>query len=712
MNGIRLATLFALSAAALTTSCKSNQMKIERLPYPKTPRGEVVDNYFGTEVADPYRWLEDDNSEATAAWVEAENAVTQDYLRQIPYRDAIRERLTELWNYPKQGSLSRHGDYYYYFYNDGLQNQSVLHRTGDPADEGEVFLDPNSLSDDGTVALADLSFSEDGRYLAYAAAASGSDWVEIRVMDTRTGELTQDRINWVKFSGAIWAPDSEGFYYSAYDAPEKGVFSSQNQFQKVYYHKLGTKQEADRLVYRDDAHPLRYNNAWPSEDGRWLFVIASEGTSGTEILYRPASGGRFSVLLAGFAHDYAPVDCINDQLYVMTNDGASNYRLARIDLNAPAGLQDVIAENAENLLTDVSPAGGYLMATYLEDAQSKVYQYNYDGTLVREVELPAIGTASGFGAKREATDLYYVLSNFTSPATVYNYDLETGRSFLYKAPQVNFDPDRFVTEQVFYTSKDGTQVPMFIVHRKDLKLDGKNPCYLYAYGGFQINLTPGFNPSAILLAEQGGIYCVANLRGGSEYGEQWHRDGMLDKKQNVFDDFIAAAEYLIEKKYTSSEKLAIAGGSNGGLLVGACEVQRPDLYAVCLPAVGVLDMLRYHKFTIGWGWAVEYGTSENEEQFDYIYKYSPLHNIREGVSYPATLVTTADHDDRVVPAHSFKFAAALQHAQGGDAPILIRIESKAGHGAGKPTSKRIDEAADTYAFLFWNTDTKYKPVRK
>ena len=697
-------------AAALATTGCNNMKQIKHLPYPETARGEVVDNYFGTEVPDPYRWLEDDNSEATAAWVAAENAVTEDYLSQIPFRDAIRTRLTQLWNYPKEGAPAKHGDWYYYYYNDGLQNQSVLYRTAQPGQAGEVFLDPNTLSEDGTVALAAASFSKDGRYFAYAAAASGSDWVEIRVMDTETKALTEDRINWVKFSGATWTSDSKGFYYSAYDAPKSGVYSSQNQFQKVYYHQLGTPQSADRLVYEDKAHPLRYFSAWPSEDGKWLFIIASEGTSGTEILYRKTSEKRFRTLLAGFAHDYAPVDCKEDNLYFVTNEGASNYALKRLSLNDPSKVETVIPEHERNLLEGVGTAGGYLFASYLQDAQNQVAQYDYDGKLVRQIALPAIGTVGGFSGEKEDTDLYYSLSNYTAPATIYRYDIATGESTLYKAPEVAFDPSLFVTEQVFYASKDGTQVPMFITHRKDLKLNGQNPCLLYGYGGFQINMTPGFNPSALMFVEQGGVYCVANLRGGSEYGEAWHKAGMLENKQNVFDDFIAAAEYLIAQKYTSSERLAINGGSNGGLLVGACEVQRPDLYAVCLPQVGVMDMLRYHKFTIGWGWAVEYGSSDNEEQFPYIYKYSPLHNIKEGVKYPATLVMTADHDDRVVPAHSFKFAATMQHCQGGEAPVLIRIESKAGHGAGKPTSKRIDEAADMYAFLFQNIGVPYRPV--
>ena len=700
-----ISILAAAATIAGATSC-DNVMKIKHLPYPEAERSEVTDNYFGTEVADPYRWMEDDRSEAVAAWVAAENEVTNDYLAQIPFRDAIRERLTELWNYPKEGAPSKHGDYYYYFYNDGLQNQSVLYRTAQPGGEGEVFLDPNALSDDGTVALNSVAFSEDGRYCAYGTSASGSDWVEVRVMTTDDRQLTGDVVEWIKFSGVQWTPDSKGFYYSAYDAPKAGVFTSQNQFQKVYYHKLGTPQSADRLVYEDKAHPLRYFSAWPSEDGRWLFVTASEGTSGTEVLCKKVDGGKFETLLPGFENDYDIVECKDDCLYYTSNAGASNYALYRINLSTKE-VETVIPET-EHLLQGVGTAGGSLFASYLEHAQSRIYQYGFDGKLVREVELPAIGSAGGFGGKDEDTEIYYSLSNYTSPATLYRYDIASGTSTLYKAPEVAFDPSQFVTEQVFYTSKDGTRVPMFVSHRKDLKLNGKNPCYLYAYGGFQISLTPGFNPAAVMFMEQGGVYCVANLRGGLEYGEEWHRGGMLENKQNVFDDFIAAAEYLIDKGYTSSKKLAIAGGSNGGLLVGACEVQRPDLYAVCLPAVGVMDMLRYHKFTIGWGGVGEYGASDNEEQFPYIYAYSPLHNIREGVEYPATLVTTADHDDRVVPAHSFKFAAQLQYAQAGDAPVLIRIESKAGHGAGKPTSKRIDEAADIYAFLFQNTNTAYK----
>ena len=483
----RMAAALA-GAAAILTGC--NDMKqIKHMPYPRTERTDVTDNYFGTEVPDPYRWLEDDNSEATAAWVKAQNVVTQDYLSQIPFRGAIRERLTELWNYPKEGIPAKHGDAWYYFYNDGLRNQSVLYRTAQPGGEGEVFIDPNTLSKDGTVALSGVTFSKDGKYCAYSVAASGSDWVEIRVMNTADRTLTSDRINWVKFSGAEWAPDSKGFYYSAYDAPQKGVFSSQNQFQKVYYHRLGTPQSADRLIYADAEHPLRYFSPWPSKDGQWLFIVASEGTSGTEVLYKKVSEPKFRTLLPGFDADYAPVECRDGQLYYVTNRDASNYALMKVDLNDPSKVSTVIPESGGKLLEGVGSAGGYLFATYLEHAQSKVCQYGFDGKLVREVELPAIGTVSGFDGEKDDTELYYSLTNYIAPATIYKYDIAGGASTLYKAPAVNFDPSLFTTEQVFYTSKDGTKVPMFITRRKDMKLDGGNPCYLYAYGGFQINQT-------------------------------------------------------------------------------------------------------------------------------------------------------------------------------------------------------------------------------
>jgi len=701
-----------LAAAALILSC-DRKMKRSHLPYPATRRDTtVVDDYHGTRVADPYRWLEDDLSAETAAWVDAENAVTRDYLDRLPARQAIYDRLQALYDYPKEGAPERHGGYYYYFCSDGLQNQPALWRKRSLAEAGEPFLDPNALSADGTTALVDVSFSDDGRWCAYAAAEAGSDWVTIRVVETASGRPAQDVIEWVKFSGAVWAPDSEGFYYSAYDAPKANVYSSKNEFQKVFYHRLGTPQADDRLVYGDPAHPLRYFSGWESDDGRWLFILASEGTSGSEILYRPADRPqeRFRTLLAGFAHDYAPVDCRDDRLYVVTNDGAANYRLARIDLREPRGLETVIAEHSDDLLEVVAPGGGYLWANYLHDAQNRICKYDYDGNRLADVPLPAIGSVPSFGCKAEEQEIFFSLNTFTAPPTVYRYDIPAGRIFCCFMPQAVYDPARYVTEQLFYESTDGERVPMFVSHRRDMTRDGGNPCYLYGYGGFQINLTPAFKPEHILFMEQGGVVAYANLRGGSEYGERWHEAGMLDRKQQVFDDFIAAAEFLIAEKYTSRGKLAIAGGSNGGLLVGACEVQRPDLFAVCLPAVGVMDMLRYHRFTIGWGWATEYGTSDDAAQFRTLYAYSPLHNIRKGVCYPATLVTTGDHDDRVVPAHSFKFAAELQHAQGCGAPVLIRIEHDAGHGAGKPLSKRLAESADSYAFLFYNTGTEYRPV--
>ena len=705
-------SVFTFAVAALTVAASvqcTNNMKNKHLPYPETERTDVVDDYHGTLVADPYRWLEDDNSEATAAWVKAQNEVTDDYLSKIPFRNAIRERLTELWNYPKESAPRLKGGKLYFSRNNGLQNQSVIYRRDTPEAEAEVFFDPNTLSDDGTVALAATSFSKDGKYFAYSTSASGSDWVVINVMDCESGELLEDRIEWVKFSGATWSADDCGFYYSAYDAPKSGKYSSKNEHQKVYYHKLGTHQSEDMLVYADPQHPLRYLSGWQSDDGKWEFIVSAEGTSGTEILYRPTGKGSFKVLLKGFDYDYEIVECENDTLYFMTNEGAENYCLMAADLNDPAKRKTVIAER-ECLLEGVGAAGGMLTAIYLENAQNKVYQFGFDGSMLREVELPGIGTVSGFGGEKDDTELYYSITTFSSPATIYRFDVASGESTLYLKPEVAYNPDDFTTEQIFFESKDGTQVPMFVSYKKGLKLNGKNPCFLYGYGGFQINLTPSFSPTSIMFMEQGGVFVFVTLRGGLEYGEKWHRGGMLENKQNVFDDFISAAEYLIEHKYTSSSKLAIAGGSNGGLLVGACEVQRPDLYAVCLPAVGVMDMLRYHKFTIGWGWVVEYGSSDNPEQFEYIYKYSPLHNIREGEKYPATLVMTADHDDRVVPAHSFKFAAAMQHAQAGEAPVLIRIETKAGHGAGKPTSKRIEEAADMYSFLFLNTDTPYRKI--
>ena len=689
-----------------------NRMLNKSIEYPQTPREDVVDNYFGTEVADPYRWLEDDNSEATAAWVAAQNEVTFDYLHSLPSREKIKSRLEQLWDYPTQSAPTKHGDWYYISRNSGLQNQSVIYRKRDlNATEEEVFLDPNTLSEDGTVALNTATFSKDGKLFAYSLTSAGSDWVEIFVMDAESKTLLSDHIKWVKFSGASWSPDNKGFYYSAYDAPKEGdaLYSAQNTNQKVYYHRIGTSQSEDTLIYADPSAPLHYFHGGESEDGKWIFITGSAGTSGNELLYKRKGEKRFKTLFEGFDYDYMILDCYEDTALILTNNDAPNYRLVAVDL-VTRKCKDLIPQT-EQPLEGVGTVGDYLFAFYLIDAQNKVLQYDRKGNFIRTVQLPAIGSVGGFDGKREDDHAYYSVANYTTPGNIYRYDLESGESTLFRASEVKFDASNYTTSQVFFTSKDGTRVPMFVSHKKGLKLDGNNPCYLYGYGGFQINLTPGFSTTAAMFMEQGGVYCVVNLRGGSEYGEQWHKGGMLANKQNVFDDFIAAAEHLIAEGYTSSKKLAIAGGSNGGLLVGACMTQRPELYAVALPAVGVMDMLRFHLFTIGHGWVVEYGCSDNAEQFEYLYKYSPLHNLREGVSYPATLVTTADHDDRVVPAHSFKFAATLQHCHAGKTPVLIRIDSNAGHGAGKPTAKRIEEAADTYAFIFENTNTEYKTIK-
>ena len=686
------------------------QKTIKHQPYPQTAKGDVVDDYFGTKVADPYRWLEDDNSPETADWVKAQNEVTEHYLSQIPFRNQIRERLTDIWNYPRYSTPMKKGDYYYFFKNDGLQNQSVLYRQKSLDDTPEVFLDPNTFSTDGTVALGACSFSKDNRYMAYTISSAGSDWTEIYVMDTETGEKLDDHLQWIKFSDAAWK--SDGFYYSRYDDPgTTGQFSNQNQFHKLYYHTLGTPQSSDKLIYEDREHPLRYIYADVTEDEEYLVITISEGTSGNELYFQPLTqpNGKITPLIKGFNNNNSVVDHHDGCLLVLTDKDASNYRLISINAAKPDTTQwiDVIPETVE-LLETVSTGGEKLFAFYLKDASTRVLQVDYSGKIEKEIALPAIGSVNGLKGKRGEKTLFYSFTSFTTPATIYRYDIESGQSTLFRQPELKFNPDDYEINQVFYTSKDQTRVPMFIVHRKGIKLDGKNPTFLYAYGGFNINMTPSFNASRMLFLENGGVLALPNLRGGGEYGEEWHKAGMFEKKQNVFDDFIAAAEYLIREKYTSPEKLAINGGSNGGLLVGAVMTQRPDLYRAALPAVGVMDMLRYQKFTIGWGWAVEYGQSDNEKDFRYLYKYSPLHNIRSGVSYPATLVTTADHDDRVVPAHSFKFTATMQekNKDKGDNPVLIRIETNAGHGAGKPLSKTIDEATDIWSFVFYHLGMK------
>ncbi|WP_316828393.1 prolyl oligopeptidase family serine peptidase [Pedobacter miscanthi] len=700
-----LLSLFALNLFACNTGQKPAE-KITLMKYPETKKDSTTDNYFGTTIADPYRWLENDTSAETKAWVTAENKVTQNYLEQIPYRPDIKKRLTEIWNYPKESAPFKVGEYYFFAKNDGLQNQSIWFIKKGLEGKEEVFLDPNTLTADGTAAVSLLGFSHDKKYVAYSIAQAGSDWSNIYVMEIATKMKLGDELKWTKFSGAAWKGD--GFYYSKFDEPAKGTdFSAANKYQKVYYHKLGDLQKNDLLIFEDKTNPNLYFGASVTEDERFLIIYANAGTSGNALYYQDLKtpDSKIAPLIKGYENNHNVVDNIGDKLLVNTDLGAENKQIVLIDpKNAdPKNWQKIIPES-KLALEGIGTGGGFLWATYLKDASTNIIQFDLTGKKTGDVKLPAIGTVSGFGGYKEDKEFFYTFTNFTTPSTTYRYDVSKGESVLYKKSEIKLNTDDYETKQVFYPSKDGTKVPMFIVHKKGIKLDGNNPVYLYAYGGFQISLTPAFSLSRMLFLEHGGIYVQPSLRGGSEYGEAWHKGGMLAKKQNVFDDFIAAAEYLVKEKYTNPSKIAISGGSNGGLLVGACMTQRPDLFKVALPAVGVLDMLRYHKFTVGWGWAVEYGTSDKKEDFDYLIKYSPLHNVKNGVNYPATLITTADHDDRVVPAHSFKFAATLQEKYKGENPVLIRIETKAGHGAGKPTTKLIEEAADVWSFVFQNLE--------
>ncbi len=688
-------------------SCES---KIKHLNYPKAQTVDSVDTYFGHEVNDPYRWLEDDNSDETAEWVKAENNVTHDYLSKIPFREDLEKRLTEIWNYPKNGVPFKKGDNYFFFKNNGIQNQSVLYITNDLEKQAMVLLNPNLLAEDGTVALAGLSISKDGKYLAYSTASGGSDWNEIFVMEIKSRKMLGERIKWVKFSGISWWKD--GFFYSSYDEPKEGdELSGQNQFHKVYYHKLGTKQSEDILIFNDEDHPLRNFYAYLTEDKSFLMISESESTSGNSLYAAKITDLddiNFKVIAEGFEYDYSVVDNIDNQLLIKTNHQAPKGKLILSDFENPGteNWKTIIGEK-EDVLENASIVGGKLLTQYLKDASNVAYFYDLVGNLLNELKLPAIGSLNGFNGEKNETTAFYGFTSFTYPSSVYKYDLTTNTSELYKSSEVDFEPEIYKTEQIFYESKDGTKVPMFIVHKKDLKMDGNNPTILYGYGGFNISLSPSFSISRAAFLEQGGIYVMANLRGGGEYGEDWHEAGILQKKQNVFDDFIYAAKYLIANKYTSSEKLAIIGGSNGGLLVGACMTQQPELFKVAIPIVGVMDMLRYHNFTIGWAWAADYGRSDDsEEMFKYLLGYSPLHNIKKDINYPATLAITADHDDRVVPAHTFKFMATLQENDGGKNPVLIRVETKAGHGAGKPTEKQIEEAADMYGFIMYNLGMK------
>ena len=678
------------------------QKSTQTLTYPETTKGTTIDHYFGNEVADPYRWLEDDRSSKTEDWVKSQNKVTQGYLDRIPYRDQIKDRMTKLWNYEKYSSPTRHGDYDYFYKNDGLQNQYVLYRQKEN-EEAEVFLDPNTFSKDGTTSLSTVSFTKDGSKAAYAISEGGSDWRKVIVIDAISKEVLEDTIKDVKFSGLSWYKN-EGFFYSSYDKPDGSELSAKTDQHKLYYHKLGTPQTMDEVFFGLDTK-RRYVFGYVTEDERYLVVTGANSTSGNELYVKDLSDPKneLKCIVDNFNNDHTVIHSDGDELFVSTDLNAPNKKVIRFNFknSETSHWEDFIAET-DNVLS-ISTGAGYFFAEYMIDAISKVYQYNMKGKLVREVVLPGVGSSSGFSGKIKDKTLYYSFTNYITPSSIYVYDPSDGSSTLFKKPKVGFDSDNYESKQVFYTSKDGTKVPMIITYKKGTKLDGNNPTILYGYGGFNISLTPSFSIVNASWLEMGGVYAVANLRGGGEYGKAWHDAGTQLKKQNVFDDFIAAAEYLIKENYTSSKFLAIRGGSNGGLLVGATMTQRPDLMQVALPAVGVLDMLRYHTFTAGAGWAYDYGTSEqSEEMFDYLYNYSPVHNVKKGTSYPATLVTTGDHDDRVVPAHSFKFAAELQDKQKGENPVLIRIETQAGHGAGTPVSKTIDQYADIFSFTLYN----------
>jgi prolyl oligopeptidase len=688
-------------------------LSFSQIKYPDTKKVDQQDDYFGTIVKDPYRWLEDDNSAETKEWVEEENAVTQNYLSKISFREKVKERLEEMWNYAKYSSPFKEGDYYYFYKNDGLQNQSVLYRQKGLDAKPEVFIDPNVMSKDGTAAIGTPSFSKNKKYAVYLEAQAGSDWQEAHVMVVGDKSRLRDEVKYIKFSGTSWKGD-DGFYYSRYPTPdEKNKLTTQNQHHKVYYHKLGTLQSEDVLIYEDKDHPLRTIGARLTEDEHFLLLQKSEGTSGDELwvkdMTNKSPGNDFVLIIKGFDTEANFIDNDGDKILVRTNADAPNYKVVLIDpKNAGKQNWETIIPERKELLESVGTAGGKLFLTYLQDASSRVYQTNYKGYLEREIKLPGIGSAAGFDGNRDDKEIFYSFSSFNYPPTIFRYDIATGKTDLFRKSEVKINTDNYETVQSFFTSKDGTKVPMFITYKKGLKLNGNNPLLLYGYGGFNIPMTPAFSISNAFFIEQGGVYVVVNLRGGNEYGEAWHKAGMLQNKQNVFDDFIGAAEFLIEKKYTNSGKLAIRGGSNGGLLIGAAMTQHPELFKVAIPQVGVMDMLRYHKFTIGWAWATEYGRSDKKEDFENLYKYSPLQNLKPGVKYPATLVTTADHDDRVVPAHSFKFAATLQADNDGTNPTLIRIETKAGHGAGKPTSKQIEEAADIWSFVMYNLGMDFK----
>jgi prolyl oligopeptidase len=696
--------LLATGCMTSRTPERSLHWRLSREAYPATATTNQVDEYHGVKVADPYRWLEDDNAPATKAWVEAQNRVTFGELARIPQRETLRKRLTELWNYERFGLPYRQGGRYFYSRNDGLQNQSVLYTLERLDGEPRVLLDPNTLSKDGTVALAGTAISEDGNLLAYGLATAGSDWQEWKVRDVRTGQDLSDHLKWIKFSGAAWTHDHQGFFYSRYDEPKPGEqLSGVNYFQKLYYHKLATPQAEDRLVYHRPDHKDWGFGGSVTDDGRYLIITISQGTdTKNRVFYQDlaTAGAPVIELLNDFDASYNFIDNDGPVFWFMTDLKAPRGRVIAIDTRQPGRehWKELIPQAAETL-TGVGTLNQQFVANYLKDARSQIKVMDLEGRPVREIELPGLGSAGGFGGKRKDTETFFSYTSFNTPAIIFRHDMATRETTVFRQPKVAFRPEDYETRQVFFASKDGTRIPMFITHRRGLKLDGTNPTYLYGYGGFAISLTPSFSVANLVWMEMGGVFAMPNLRGGNEYGEDWHQAGTKLRKQNVFDDFIGAAEFLIASGYTRPDRLAIGGGSNGGLLVGACMTQRPELFGAALPAVGVMDMLRFHKFTIGWAWTSDYGSAENPEEFKALLAYSPLHNLRKGTAYPATMVTTADHDDRVVPAHSFKFAAALQAAHAGDAPVLIRIETRAGHGAGKPTAKIIEEAADKWAFL-------------
>ena len=710
LMGILVGISISFGAHAQNSTTGASQQMMKKNSYPVARKGDQVDDYHGVKVADPYRWLEDLDSDETRSWVDAENKLSFGFLEAIPARAAIKERITKLWNYEKYGVPFKEGNRYFYSRNSGLQNQSVLYTVTSLDGQPKLVLDPNTLSSDGTVALSGMQVSNGGKLLAYSLSASGSDWQEWKVRDVETGQDLSDDLKWVKFSGVSWTRDNSGFYYSRYDEPKSDSLKATNYFQKVYFHKLGTPQSEDVLVYERPDQKDWLFGAQVTEDGDYLIIPIFQGTdSKTRVYYKDLKNNNSGVvkLLDDFDAAYSFIGNQGSRFWFQTDLQASRGKIIEIDTAKPerANWKVLVPEGPEALQTATLVNHKFIL-NYLKDAYTQVRIHDTNGKLLNEVQFPGIGSADGFGGKATDTETFYSFTGFTTPTTIYRYDTATGKSSVFRQPKVDFDPSTFETKQVFYTSKDGTKVPMFITYKKGLKLDGNNPTYLYGYGGFNVSLSPAFSVGNLVWMEMGGVYAQPNLRGGAEYGEDWHQGGMKLKKQNVFDDFIAAAEWLIRNKYTSTPKLSIGGGSNGGLLVGAALTQRPDLFGAALPAVGVMDMLRFQKFTIGWAWVSDYGSSENADEFKALYAYSPLHNIRPGTAYPATLVTTADHDDRVWPGHSFKFAATLQAAQEGSAPILIRIETKAGHGAGKPTSKIIEEIADRWAFLVKTLEMK------